>query len=234
MPKSNVMKAIPLFVLLLICGACTITKRHFGPGYHVEWKHRFSEKTPDESGSIEKTVNVYEIPVETEFPEKALDSSQFNLPASNDEVKSDSESPVTNDLTHKKSFVKSIEPLKIVRQVTHSKQAEKDHPKPKKSDSKRVDVLTWIALGLLSLLLITALIVALLKVLINPVFTIFLILAVGSLVLSSISLKRVLNSPEDYSGKALTIIVFALSVLICLGLSLYILRLDIKEISSWS
>lgn len=224
-----------LFALLSIFSACTVTKRHFGSGYHVEWKHRFSDKEREESGSAKTPVDASEKLMDTPIIdlEKEHDSTSLASSVIDSEVKSDV--PIATDFpikkSHKQPFLKSVKPLKMIKQLASSKRAAKDPSKSPKSDSRQVDIFTWIALGILGLLLIAVLVLHFMKLLAEaPAIIVLALTAIASLVFSTISIKRVFNSPDDYSGKGITIAVFAVSVLLSLGLIFYAFYLFIQAI----
>ncbi|WP_430405430.1 hypothetical protein [Fluviicola sp.] len=49
-----------LFCTSIIFCSCTITKRHFGNGYHIEWKRKYQESAPEPNTVEEISRQNYE------------------------------------------------------------------------------------------------------------------------------------------------------------------------------
>ncbi len=192
-----------LFILLplLFLVGCTVTKRHFGPGYHVEWKKSYS-KTEHEAYQLNVTDLGRESSVMTdenkEIPEViATDTmhraeliSPDRLEISIEEPTGFSETPVQSEL---KPVIESDQIL--------------DEEVPVDESKRRVEPFTWAAFGciLLGLLL-------LLTISFDLALGVLTGLGILLIIFSIISLIRIVRHPELYKAKGLTWTLFWLSM----------------------
>ncbi len=209
-----------LFILLSCCllFACTITKRHFGAGYHMEWKRSFHQKKTEENqqekfpletselkDSSEKTEAPGSITLVQETPLKEMDE---NTISSVDDEKGMAFGMRCRDEMHRV-------PTERKRQEINNLSAQ-DLDQPVPEVKKKTEPLTWVSIGILIGMSISIALIS--------VFSSFLYLGTGvfifGLVLvvficSLISYIRVRRHPDRYKNKGLTKFIFALSM-ICL------------------
>ncbi len=191
------------FILLLV--GCTITKRYFGPGYHVEWKKSYS-KTENEVDRLnitdsgressmmpdENEVIIEMISTDTMHRAELISPDQLEI--SIEEPADFSEAPVQS----------GIKPLIESNQFS-DEEVPVDEPK------RRVELFTWISLGSL----ILAVIFVILSLTIFAVEIPWIFAAVhyfGFVIFSMISVVQVRKNPSNYKGKGLTWTLFGLSL----------------------
>ena len=198
------MKLLFTSLSILVLVGCTITKRHFGPGYHVEWKNSYS-KTKNEVDQWNITDSVREssmMPDENEvIIEEVISTDTMHrvelispdqLEISIEEPADFSEAPVQS----------GIKPLIESDQIS-DEEVPVDEPK------RRVEPFTWAAL--------TGIIVGFLLVLVSflasspeMILSIALFIGIGVIVSSIISVVHIHRNPESYKGKGLSWTLFGL------------------------
>lgn len=210
--------------ILIVFNSCTITKRHFGGGYHVEWKKKWNteEESVAKKGTIESdTVYALVTPVskvDTRLNEETGRSFMAKAPTEN--------SAVTDESTKSDRVVFQDEPM-IQSEVVQDemKTNSSRHESVKDVEVKRkVEPLTWVALGFMAaaiaLAFMPASIISL--SLFTVIFTILLLIAFINAVSSAIRIKR---NPEKYKAKAFTwIILFLCSLLFAFSLVVLIMN----------
>lgn len=196
----------PLFTLLLLAllFSCTITKRHFGSGYHIEWKkaHAKTDNEPDPANIIdsgqEHSIRSEESKVITE---SIIQADSVNI---TEEISSNSQEVVVQE----QMIVSETRSEFREEQLLKSELIIKDDPiEPK----RKVEPFTWIALGCLGLAIIAAIIgfsivageVPLMIALIH-----YFIFVVSSM----ISVNHIRRNPDAYKGKGLSWTLFGLSL----------------------
>lgn len=196
-----------LFLLFLV--GCTITKRHFGSGYHVEWKKSFS-KEEKESNMLSKTEfsaapNNYEAFPENIFAD-SVKSSEANL----------SEIPV--DTIEKETSVPETQ-TNLKSHIDRYKDDILDDEIPIEPKERKVEPFTWAALGCLILGGIMALLSLLVSI---PEITMALMVACGVtfIIFSMVSVVHIHRNPGAYKAKGLSWALFGLSTAV-IGLVLY-------------
>ena len=217
-----------LFTLLSFCllFACTITKRQFGAGYHVEWKRNLHEKhetkeneNPHGKFSLEVS-EVRDLAEEIKMPESDTIIPKIPL----EEIKEHSVSAADEQELKIPVGTRCIaSQLKLKEeQVTNPSSRDLNQPIPEAK--KKTEPLTWVSIILflgigISVGLIT-------------IFSSFLYLGTGifltGLVLvlficSLISFIRVSRHPDRYKNKVLTRFMFALSMVCLTVVALYFL-----------
>jgi hypothetical protein len=242
MVREKVNYAVVVFLLLSIAG-CTVTKRHFGSGYHVEWKksHQFeknSERKQNKESQIQESL------ARTEITQKRVDAVQE---MQINEDSSEKSNVTKSDLIEKFQFEKQhfrpskindsdynveIENKKIA--TRNSLSIEKKQPEDVIDTTRKTDVLTWVSLSLFLATLIygtyfwLSYVYGILYLTFLGYSGILFGLAVVFFVISLISAIRVTKYPEKYKNKALTIVLFAFSTLLFVtallffGIGLYI------------
>lgn len=210
-----------LFTLLSFCMlfACTITKRHFGAGYHIEWKRNLHEKheTKENESSREKvsleTSELRDLAEEIKIPESDTIIPEIPLK----EIKGNTLSSTEEEELKTPVGTRCI-----------ASQQDLDQPIPEVK--KKAEPLTWVSIILflgigISVGLIT-------------IFSSFLYLGTGifitGLVLvlficSLISFIRVSRHPDRYKNKGLTNFMFAFSVTCLIVAALYLLYVGAME-----
>lgn len=197
-----------LFIILILSlTACTITKRHFGHGYQVEWKKSVSKSDNEtdkldvidlrkESSALSEESR--EISQDLVFADTVhnneltpLDNSTISIQDQSETGISETQIELKNDL-----MIQSDE-------ISNDEDAI-DEPK------RRVELFTWISLGGLVL----AIIFVILSFTISMEFSFFFaavhyfVFAIGSM----ISVAQVRKNPAKYKGKGLTWTLFGLSL----------------------
>lgn len=195
------MKILFTVPILLLVG-CTITKRHFGSGYHVEWKKSVSKTKNEvdrlniadsERGSSmmpDENEVILEEMISTDTMHRAEVISPDQLEILIEEPTGFSETPVQSE----------IKPLIASDQIS-DEEVPVDEPK------RRVEPFTWAALGciLLGLLL-------LLTIEFDLALGVLTGLGILLIIFSIISLIRIVRHPELYKAKGLTWTLFWLSM----------------------
>lgn len=191
------MKLLFTLVSLLLLVNCTITKRHFGPGYHVEWKKRYS-KTENEIDRLNITDSVKESSKtqdENDVISKIVSTDTMHRAEliSSDELEVSIEEPETPVQSE-------------INSVTKSDQISDDEV-PVDEPKRKVDPFTWAALGSLFLGLLL-----LLTIEFDLALGVLVGLGILMIIFSVISLIRIVRQPELYKAKGLTWTVFFLSM----------------------
>lgn len=229
--KSTQTSILLGLLLIAILGSCTITKRHFGSGYHIEWKQHFSEKKESDdqrelTSQIEPNNSVnfllIEHQIEPFIPKSDSIGDRTLKPSPKEETS-------TKNLTLRKSSSLSFKPIQILKkEITAKKQLVNE---PKKQQKPPVDTLTWVALGFFITLIVAGFILLFSNLLFDFLYiAILAMFAIAGLIISGISLKNVTSYPDDYSGKGLTIAIFVLNAIICFGLIIWAFYLLIQAL----
>lgn len=192
-----------LFILLplLFLVGCTITKRHFGPGYHVEWKKSYS-KTEHEAHQLNITDSGKESSVMSdenkEIPEMiSTDTMHRAELISPDQLEILIEEPTDLSETPVQSELKPV----IESDQISGDEVPVDEPK------RKVDPFTWAALGSLFLGLLLLLTIGF-----DLALGVLTGLGILMIIFSIISLIRIVRHPELYKAKGLTWTLFWLSM----------------------
>ena len=199
------MRLLFTFLPLLLIVSCTVTKRHFGPGYYVEWK----KSHPNEGNEAEKTnldhlKKDFPKEVETDLIVITLQIDSTDLSLLENETLADEpktfESSYTKDLKLENEEV--LPSLTERKTVLIEPEEEVDQPK------RRVDPFTWAALGSLFLGLLLLITIGFAEM----TSIVLVILASLMAIFSIISLIRIIRHPELYKAKGLTWSLFWLSM----------------------
>lgn len=208
---------LPFYIGFFCCfiGSCTISKRHFGSGYHVEWKKHWDEAgksfVANESKLLRKDT-LYEQTIPVLIADQEVRNSQkvnesgiraeeqavfTNLPVV---LSSESQAPDA-------SSDELAAEVEYVREKAKAPASEKDStiaPETK----KRVEPLTWVAFSVL-LLAMTIFLIPLEIAVANAYILglIFSLLILGGAVSAFISLKHIKKNPSRYKGKTFTEII---------------------------
>ncbi|WP_343631284.1 hypothetical protein [Fluviicola sp.] len=207
-----------LVAVLLVFDSCTITKRHFGSGYHVEWNKKWKE---NEAASVAEKQDA---PSDTLYaqatPVSKPDSDK--LPSKKEpkvvviETVSEKEG-VTENLTVGETGIaeKTVQDGitsgdETVQEQVKTATAADDQPTDA-APKKKVEPLTWVAFafllagigfGFLPLSLFSSFALPLI------LFFLFFLIAFINAVSSAIRIKR---NPEKYKAKGFTWLVLVLS-----------------------
>lgn len=226
--RVDVVRSVALLGLLfcyLILPSCTVTKRYFGSGYHVEWKKNFGkEKTPESNHdkitlSEENTSyqeNAAKEPVV--MPEVyTLESKSNNVTESLQiEVQTHQKLVEKSDLTDSEFKLKPETMNQVEPASTSEQQSDEIKDTPKKTEP-----LTWVAMALFIASLIFGIWVG---ALFSSAFTMVLGMTflgfAGVLfglvliffVFSLISFIRIKRNPGMYKNKALTKVLLGISM----------------------
>ncbi|TSJ40004.1 hypothetical protein [Fluviicola chungangensis] len=207
------MKSLFTLLLILMLTACTITKRHFGAGYHVEWKRAYSkeEKESDKVNIVERKGEFSAIPTNDEVVSEngfadSLKARESNL----SETHADT---ITKQTT---AFGTQVE-LKS-NSIVYAKEVADDEV-PIEPEKRRVEPFTWAALGCFVL----GGILGLLSIVVSiPEITLTLTLAcaVTFIIFSMVSIAHIRRNPGAYKARWLSWTFFGLSSAL-IGLTLY-------------
>ena len=185
-------KTIVIFVIMLVftTSSCTLTKRHYFSGYHVDWHLSKAESSffPQQLKSKDRIVQQGEEKVAPIIDEPVLIASA-DLPM--DIQKNNFDDKKTNY----KSLITEIPQLKKASKVDIKQLSEKSLPKKKSNEP----VLNWIAGAALGLGILGF---------IFPFFP-----SVTAIILGIVALKRINSEPEKYKGKVMAIAGIVLGVL---------------------
>ncbi|MNJ83018.1 hypothetical protein D3C87_04320 [compost metagenome] len=217
-----------LFTLLSFCMlfACTITKRHFGSGYHIEWKRNLDEKKNDENPQEKLPLEVSELRASSEEIE-ATKSDVVTPEVSLKEIKEDTVSLTDGRKVNKTVGMQCVTPQQQVDNLSLQDQGE-----PAPEVKKKTEPLTWVSLALLFGIGISIILIS--------VFSSFLYLGTGiflsglilvMFICSLISFIRIHRHPDRYKNKEMTNILFFFFST-CLIIAVLYLLLTVA-VSSW-
>ena len=192
-----------LSILLLV--GCTITKRHFGPGYHVEWKKSVS-KTGNEIDHLDVTDTRKELSVVSEenevISEEVIPADSLN---NNESIYPDNSEILIEEPT--KIFEVSVkwenEPFVEYNHISNDEDAV-DEPK------RKVELFTWISLG--GLVLAIIFIIMIFTISMEFLFFFAAVHYFTFAISSMISVAQIRKNPSKYKGKGLTWTLFGLSL----------------------
>lgn len=206
--KIFIMKLLFSLLFLLFLIGCTITKRHFGPGYHVEWKKSFfkEEKETDMLNVIGTKSELSAAPNNYEaIPENILVDSIRSSEIPVDTIEKETSVPETQ--TNLKSH------------IDRYKDDILDDEIPIEPEERKVEPFTWAALGCLILGGIMALLSLVVSI---PEITMVFTLAcvVTFIIFSMVSVVHIHRNPGAYKAKGLSWALFGLSTAV-IGLVLY-------------
>lgn len=204
-----------LFILssITLLAGCTITKRQFNSGYHVEWKFHSKEKT--ETAKLNLT-ELKDSP--SNDPEIQLNSILSSVDSTN-LIPPKNEGLVVDEIALDEIPSGEIQELVEVQNLQiQEKPVQDGQDEVVEEEKRKVDPFTWVALGgiLLGLLL-------LLTIGFGGITSAILIgFGILVIIFSIISIIRILKHPERYKAKGLTWVLFGLSTA-GIGLALFIL-----------
>ncbi|MGV3613580.1 MAG: hypothetical protein ACO1N0_21650 [Fluviicola sp.] len=197
-----------LFALLpLLClVACTITKRHFGPGYHVEWKKSptktqnepddFNIADANQEHSITSVDN--EIGIEEVIPTDPTKEVIETIPLNNLKIPIEDKTTVLEIQSERSNDSIQSDPTSNDEEL--------------REEQKRiVEPFTWISLGGLVLTIIFAILILTM----SPMTIIWILAAVHNFIFvigSMISVVHIRRNPSHYKGKGLTWALFGLGL----------------------
>jgi hypothetical protein len=206
-----------LFILLplLLLAGCTITKRHFGPGYHVEWKKSYSKPEHEV-----RQLNVTDLGRESSV---ATDKNEaiYEVIATDTMYRVELISPDLLEISIEEPTGFSENPLQTeIKPVIESDQIPNDEV-PVDAPKRRVEPFTWAALSGILLGFFLCLISFLLT---SPEIILGIVTGIGILVIvfSIVSVVRIIKHPESYKGKGLTWTLFGLST-VGIGAALFMI-----------
>lgn len=221
-----------LGAILLILDSCTVTKRHFGGGYHVEWKknwkesgHSVAEKSTIESDTLLAQVE----PASKSDTEKS--PSRKEVKATGSETISEKELEVLNEEPISEPTIQdqvvSQDGLntedEIVREEVRSMTTNDELPKNPEV-KKKVEPLTWVAFAfLLAGIGFGLLPAALFSSVALPIVLFFLLFLIAFInaVSSALRIKR---NPDKYKAKPFSwLVLFFTSLGFALALILVLL-----------
>ncbi len=192
-----------LSILLLV--GCTITKRHFGPGYHVEWKKSFSKtgNEADQSDVIDLRKESSMMQDESAvIPKEMISTDTMHRVEliSPDQLESSIEKPTNLSQTPVQPEIKPV----IESDQISDDEVPVDEPK------RRVELFTWISLGGLALAIIF--IIMIFTISMEFLFFFAAVHYFTFAISSMISVAQIRKNPSKYKGKGLTWTLFGLSL----------------------
>ncbi len=199
------MKLLVTVLSISLLVGCTITKRHFGPGYHVEWKKWYSEQENqlnrenlsdyqgDYSGKSEPTLTAVVSPI----PIDSIGS----------EVSQKREVFLADSVVTVSSYAKNSKPE--LNEVSVKKEQSSVEEEP----VRKTEPLTWVALILLVGIGISSGLIAMYSSFLYLGAGIFLTgLALLLTVFAFVSFFRVVRNRARYKNKGLTYFLFFVSI----------------------
>lgn len=214
------MKIIYLFCLavtLFIFDSCTITKRHFGGGYHVEWKKKWNDEKDQSVAKKQEpasdTLYAHATTVPQPGPDKmerldekdsrpvVTDHAGLNEKESVDKQVAQNDSPSHDGITSGDETYRE----EVQKDVSTDDQPADSAPK------KKVEPLTWVAFAfLIAGIGFGFLPMALFSSFALPLILFFLLFLIAFINAVSSAL-RIHRNPEKYKAKAFTWIVLLFS-----------------------
>lgn len=203
-----------LFTLLSFCMlfACTITKRHFGAGYHIEWKRNHStEKKMSHPNNDILSENEFlsdeELSKESSAERKeAWDSIVPDISKeSNDEVIVQGEKTFetsTIQLNKQKQLKELIDREKVIEDRITIEE-----------EPRKVEKFTWVTLTFLALGASLLMVLSLIGFYSNPFGIVLIILGSLAMAFSIVSVVRIRKKPDRYKAKWLTWMLLGLSTI---------------------
>ena len=206
------MKHLNYFLLISFSGmslfSCTITKRHFGTGYHIEWRKKL-KASEVETIAFGQTDSIQE------------ESSKKNSLADiRPQIEIDSMEQASKTLSEKCERILKTHSHTNTKQREPIEKDQPDEPEPEITEEadQKVYPLTWYMMGIPPLIILSYILVM------QSVYVLggagILILAFVGLVIGIISLVAVKRHPEKYKRTKLTR-VFAMICIISCGIILY-------------
>lgn len=193
---------------LLLVNSCTITKRHFGNGYHVEWKKHW-DKTDESAASdeLEKTDTLYAQGTISEMiREESLSVNEIESVIEN-KVPAKTTVSGTEEQTQNESGDKLISKEELIREEVNTISQSTDYPDDYET-KKRVEPLTWVAFSLfllaLAMFLIPLSFAAANASVLGLIFSLLILIAAVTALISWLHIKK---DPSAYKGKTFTGIV---------------------------
>lgn len=199
---------------MFILSSCTITKRHFGSGYHIEWKTK--EREDAGFAKVWFTGSDTLCVKKEEFPESALEQKNISNITLESEawMRKGSEIPIKEQLIPvggkhlQNEFREEFIPVKRpIHEKVKIVAENRDYPDDYET-KKRVEPLTWVAFSVF-LLAIAMFLLPLQFAVANAsvLGLIFALLIIGAAVTALVSWLHIKKNPSRYKGKTFTGIV---------------------------
>lgn len=207
------MKQLFTLLSILLLVGCTITKRQFNSGYHVEWKKSHSTKKNETA-----KLNLNELKDDpSNEPEVQLNSFIVFAVDSMDLIPSKNEELVVDQLALKETSPKEIEesePVAVQNPQIQEKRVEQVQDEVVDEVERKTEPLTWVSLILFFGIGIAAGLIAIYSSFFYLGAGIFLAgLAIILFICALISFIRIHRHPERYKNKWLTKLVFLITIL---------------------
>jgi hypothetical protein len=222
------MKLLIKVSLILFLTSCTITKRHFGPGYHIEWKSSVSsQKSNSETGSIDSNSGLKVDAESVESGEESLlDLKVFENNTAEAEKLAEpnlNKPALTTPINCKQDKLpEAEEPIMVYEKnlVTPNQ----DDPEDDTTVPKKMEKSTWFSLLFFFLIGIMTAIFSMSGFLLTVGATAILFgLALGMFITSLIAVIRILRNPDRYKNRVLSFTVFFFScTLLAIGLIAFV------------
>ena len=220
-----------VFFPIALLFSCTITKRHFGPGYYVEWKSS-SEKSNASLMTIDSTSKLV---IETNNTIETVKTEESNISAPAiiqfEEQSLVEEQDLTNlldlkqdQLPNSEETVIQSEEYQIMQKIDQKDDDEITHKKMQKN--------TWISLLFFLLLGIMTAIFSISEFLLTVgAGAVLFALALGMFITSLIAVIRIMRNPTLYKNRVLSFTIFFFScTFLAVGLILF-LAVGLSEIN---
>jgi len=203
-----------LFILwsILVLVGCTITKRQFNSGYHIEWK-KFHSKEKTESEKLNLTELKDDSSNEPEIELNSILSSMDSIgliPPENEELALDelalNETPSAE--------IEESEPIEVQNPQIQEKRVEQGQDEVVDEVERKTEPLTWVSLILFFGIGIAAGLIAMYSSFFYLGAGIFLAgLAIILFICAFISFIRIHRHPERYKNKWFTKLMFFITIL---------------------
>lgn len=205
------MKLLITLSLILFLASCTITKRHFGRGYHIEWKSSASSgKSDSKIQDVDSTSN---LTVETRTVESEKEAYLDFNSSSNNGIKEQTlvEQSSADDLELAQDEVTDPHVSANILEEKPVSQNGND-PADETMDSKKMEKSTWFSLLFFFLIGIMTAIFSISGFLLTVGAAAILFgLAIGMFITSLIAIIRILRNPDRYKNRVLSFTVFFFS-----------------------
>jgi len=205
------MKRLFILLFLILLVGCTITKRQFNSGYHLEWK-KFHSKEKNES----QKLNLIESRDDSsDEPEIQLKSALSPTVDSTDLIPQKNEQVVDEIVSNETSFkeIEESELVEITPQQTQEKRVPENPDEVVDEVEQRTEPLTWVSLILFFGIGISAGLIAMYSSFLYLGAGIFLAgLAIILFICALISFIRIHRHPERYKNKWLTKLMFFITI----------------------
>jgi hypothetical protein len=199
------MKQLFTLLSIFILVGCTITKRQFNSGYHIEWKKSYSKEKNDldrQNLTDLKYDHSNNLEIQSESMISLIDSVNLS-PQKNESIADELVIPETSS-----KEMEETEPVEFQNPPIQEKRVPEIQNQVVDEVERKVEPFTWAALGSIFLGLLLLLTIGF------TATTLGILTGIGLLacIFSIVSFIRILRKPTIYKAKGLTWTLFFLSM----------------------